>query len=125
MGRLKNCLYGCGINDFKSSVYDGSKPILEYSIWKSLLQRCYCPKYKQRKPTYQECEVEPFLLSFTNFYHFIRGLNGFGEVDENGKPFQLAKDLLVKGNKTYGVHTICFVPTEINTFLVNRCRIRG
>ncbi|QVG64325.1 HNH homing endonuclease/ putative DNA-binding protein [Acinetobacter phage Bestia] len=125
MGRPKIKLYGVGVNDFDGPVYVGTKPIKEYNLWKSILQRCYSESYQKRKPTYKDCEVEPFLLSFTNFYHFIRGLKGFGEVDENGKPFQMDKDLLVKGNKTYGVDTICFVPQEINAFLVNRKNLRG
>ena len=125
MGRPRSKLYGIGLNDFEGNVYIEGKQIREYSLWKSVLQRCYCQKYQERKPTYKGCEVETFLLSFTNFYNFVRSLKGFGEVDEKGKPFQMDKDLLVKGNKTYSVESICFVPQEINAFLVNRKKLRG
>lgn len=118
-------VYKFGVNDFNGSISEKGVHIREYKLWHLMLMRCYCDKYLKKNPTYQDCEVEPFLLSFTNFYHFIRGLKGFGEFDENGKPFQLDKDLLVKGNKTYGVDTICFIPREVNNFLTARNKSRG
>lgn len=118
-------LYGVGVNDSGIPVKKDGKKLKEYDLWGCMLKRCYSDEYHQVQPTYKECEVEPFLLSFTNFYNFVRSLKGFGEVDEKGRPFQMDKDLLVKGNKTYGVDTICFVPREINMF-VSKCRaIRG
>ncbi|QVG64031.1 HNH homing endonuclease/ putative DNA-binding protein [Acinetobacter phage Mithridates] len=118
-------VYGVGINDFDTPVVIQGKAIHSYTVWKHMLRRCYSDKYHQSHPTYKGCEVEPFLLSFTNFYNFIRGLKGFGEVDEKGRTFVLDKDLLVKGNKTYGVDTICFVPQELNLFLTTCGRSRG
>lgn len=125
MRKKLKLVYGMGTNDFSSNIYESGKVIPEYRNWSRMLERCYSSSYLKKNPTYQDCEVEPFLLSFTNFYHFIRRLNGFGEVDENGKPFQLDKDLLVKGNKTYSVDTICFVPQEINSFLTSKVQARG
>lgn len=124
---VKNGLIcGVGVNDFKETIVGSDGSVIgEYSLWVSVIHRCYSNKSSLVRPTYRECEVEPFLLSFTNFYNFIRGLKGFGEVDEKGKPFQMDKDLLVKGNKTYGVDTICFIPQEINSFLTNRKNHRG
>jgi len=123
--RKRGVVYSCGVNDFQGPVILNGKAITEYYLWKSMLARCYSPIFHKRNPTYKGCEVEPFLLSFTNFHNFVRNLKGFGEVDEKGRPFQMDKDLLVKGNKTYGVDTICFVPREINMF-VSKCKaIRG
>ncbi|MGQ1358405.1 hypothetical protein ACT414_18575 (plasmid) [Acinetobacter baumannii] len=118
-------VYGVGLNDFNDKTTKDGKHIYEYELWKGMLKRCYSDTYHKQYPTYKECEVEPFLLSFTNFYNFVRSLKGFGEVDEKGKPFQMDKDLLVKGNKTYGVDTICFIPNEINSFLTSRRNFRG
>lgn len=123
--RKRGRVYGWGVNDFNKSVMLDGKSITEYYLWKSMLSRCYSPIFHRRNPTYKECEVEPFLLYFTNFYNFIRGLKGFGEVDEKGRPFQMDKDILIKGNKTYSVDTICFVPKEINSFLTNNSAVRG
>lgn len=116
---------GHGINDFKDRVNINGKIVREYCLWKSMLARCYSPIFHKQNPTYKGCEVEPFLLSFTNFCNFVRGLKGFGEVDEKGRPFQMDKDLLVNGNKTYSVDTICFVPWEVNAFLTNNTAVRG
>ena len=49
---------------------------------------------------------------------------GFGN-DGNGSPFQLDKDLLVKGNKVYNEFTCVFIPREINQLLVKRTASRG
>lgn len=122
---MENRVYGVGVNDSTLQVHQSKKKLPEYRLWCKMLERCYSEKYHQSHPTYKGCEVEPFLLSFTNFYNFIRGLKGFGEVDEKGRPFQMDKDILVKGNKTYGVDTICFVPQEINLFLINAKLLRG
>ena len=123
--RKRGVVYSCGVNDFQGPVILNGKAITEYYLWKSMLARCYSPIFHKRNPTYKGCEVEPFLLSFTNFHNFVRNLKGFGEVDEKGRPFQMDKDLLVKGNKTYGVDTICFIPWEINAFLTNNSAVRG
>lgn len=122
---MENRVYGVGVNDSTLQVHQSKKKLPEYRLWCKMLERCYSDKYHQSHPTYKRCEVEPFLLSFTNFYNFVRSLKGFGEVDEKGRPFQMDKDILVKGNKTYGVDTICFVPQEINLFLINAKLIRG
>lgn len=118
-------VFGYGLNDFSEPIVVSGNLIAEYRTWCGMLKRCYSKKYCNINPTYKGCEVEPFLLSFTNFYNFIRGLKGFGEVDEKGRAFQMDKDLLVKGNKTYGVDTICFIPSEINLFLINTKKKRG
>lgn len=118
-------VYGVGVNDSGIPVKKYGKELKEYNLWRCMLKRCYSDEYHQVQPTYKECEVEPFLLSFTNFYNFVRSLKGFGEVDEKGRPFQMDKDILVKGNKTYSVDTICFVPQEINLFLLKRTSKRG
>lgn len=123
--KKRKLVYGVGINDFDTQVVIQGKAIHSYTVWKHMLGRCYSTKYKKVKPTYDGCKVEPYLLSFTNFHNLVKNLKGFGEVDEKGRTFVLDKDLLVKGNKTYGVDTICFIPQELNLFLTTCGRSRG
>ena len=121
----RGLVYGHGVNDFQGRVTVNGKHITEYYLWKSMIARCYSPLFHLKNPTYKGCQVEPQLLSFTNFIEFVRGLKGFGEFDEVGRPFALDKDLLIKGNKIYSTDTICFVPLEVNSFLANNKAIRG
>ena len=76
--------------------------------WKSLMERGYSERYKELKPTYRDCTVDPKWHNFQNFAewaHTQRGLN---------EGFVLDKDLLHLGNKVYGDEYCCFLPKEIN-----------
>lgn len=109
-------IYGIGVNDFNEVImYDG-KLIIEYRLWHDMIMRCYSEKYHKKQPTYKDCYVDEYLLSFTNFYNFIHTVKNYGRYDGNEKPFQLDKDLLIKDNKCYSRESICFVPQEINKF---------
>ncbi len=75
--------------------------------WKSVLERCYCPKWHKNKPTYKDCIVAESWHNFQNFAQWF---------EENYKEgFELDKDILLKGNKVYCSNLCCFVPAEINT----------
>lgn len=122
---VKNSLvYGVGINDYPNKVFIDKKIIYEYDLWKSMIRRCYSKCCLTRRPTYQNCYVEAYLLSFNNFYNFIHTLKGFMQTDDKGKKFHLDKDLL-GGGKAYDRKSICFVPLEINSFLTKNNASRG
>ena len=126
MCRVKNKLIcGVGINDFDGIVFSNNKSIPEYRLWHDMLRRCYSGKKQKHSPTYTEIFVEDYLLYFTNFYNFIRNLKGFNQSDEKGKLFEMDKDLLIKGNKTYSRSSICFLPSSVNKFLTKNNRTRG
>lgn len=112
-------VYGFGVNDFKESISLGGVHIREYSLWKAMLRRCYSDDTKIKRPTYNECVVEDYLLSFDNFYNFINSLIGFNCKDVNNAYFHLDKDLIGSG-KIYSRDTICFIPSEVNAFLTNK-----
>ena len=101
----------------------------EYALWHSMLQRCYsntdvCSAFKKKNPTYEGCKVSENFKSYEYFYEWCHKQIGF-DNDGNGNPFQLDKDLLVKGNKVYSEYYCVFIPKNINLLLVKSEASRG
>ena len=96
----------------------------EYVLWCHMLERCYSDGFKNKYPTYEGCEVSDNFKSYEYFYEWCHKQIGFG-VEGNGNPFQLDKDLLIKGNKVYSEDSCVFIPHEINTLLTKRTASRG
>ena len=86
-----------------------------YSVWYSMLDRCYLNNPKA--PTYSDCEVCQEWFYFQNFAKW------FHENYKEG--FQLDKDLLKPNNKIYSPETCVFVPKELNCLLTDHGRARG
>ena len=134
--RLTNIRNGYVKDPYSASVYDvgisGTKypPTIngvktkEYGLWQNMLERCYSDALKKQRPTYEGCEVSDNFKSYEYFYEWCHKQIGFG-VEGNGNPFQLDKDLLIKGNKVYSEYSCVFIPTEINSLLVKREALRG
>ena len=57
--------------------------------------------------------------SFQSFVEWCHTQQGYFELEEFGKFWQLDKDILVSGNQSYVYDRCCFVPTYINSLLVN------
>lgn len=111
-----------GINDFYDKVTTKRVNNKEYSLWTSMLLRCYS---KNQKETYEGCTVSENFKSYTYFYEWCNKQFGFSSKDENGRSWHLDKDLLFKGNKHYSEDTCVFVPQQINALLTKRQNLRG
>ena len=92
----------------------------EYNLWCSMLTRCYSDIFKKKRQTYEGCEASENFKSYEYFYEWCHKQVGF-----NNKGWQMDKDLLVKGNKVYGENTCVFIPSEINSLLINCTASRG
>ena len=92
----------------------------EYELWKSMLRRCYSDSFKNKRLTYEGCEVSDNFKNYEYFYEWCHKQIGFSNQD-----WHLDKDLLVKGNKVYSENTCVFIPVEINLLLVKSTASRG
>lgn len=113
-------VYGVGIVGTKYLAYEYGVVTKEYTLWNSMLMRCYGNTHKKKRQTYIGCEVSDNFKSYEYFYEWCHNQIGFGNKD-----WQLDKDLLIKGNKVYSENTCVFIPAEINTLLVKSDKIRG
>ena len=111
---------GVGINDGKYPSWVNGKTPKEYAVWNSLLNRCYNPKVQQEKPSYVGCSVSKNFKNYHYFYEWCQNQMGFGQ-----EGFQLDKDLILKGNKTYSEDTCLFLPRTLNALLISRKADRG
>ena len=117
-------VYGVGIVGTKYQAKINGVQTKEYKLWCHMLERCYDEALKKRCPTYEGCEVSDNFKSYEYFYEWCHKQVGF-DNDGNGNPFQLDKDLLVKGNKVYSEDSCVFLPQEINSLLVKCTALRG
>ena len=117
-------VYDVGISGTKYPITINGVHTKEYLLWKNMLKRCYSDAYRNKRPTYEGCEVSENFKSYEYFYEWCHKQIGFG-VDGNGNSFQLDKDLLIKGNRVYSESTCIFIPAEINSLLVKSTASRG
>ena len=91
-----------------------------YSVWSSMVRRCYKPNSNIKNKSYEICDVGNYFLVFRNFYDWAILQKGCA-LDG----WCLDKDILSKGNKTYSELNCVFVPFEINNSLIARKSERG
>ena len=81
-----------------------------YTVWFSMLARCYSKVTQAKQPEYIGCSVSDDWLIFSNFKKWMKTQNFTG--------MQLDKDLLIDGNKLYSADTCLFLEPRINKFLI-------
>ena len=111
---------GVGINDRSVAATLNGKPKKEYTLWHSMLKRCYFEPYLEKRPTYVGCSVSDTFLYYHLFRAWCQTQVGFGKEE-----YQLDKDLLIKGNKLYSEDTCVFIPPALNSLLLKRNNDRG
>lgn len=83
-----------------------------YTIWHSMIRRCYSEVYQKSKPTYKECKVSNDWLLHSNFKRWY---------DSNYiEDWQLDKDLLSGNMKLYSEETCCFLPSSLNSLIIKQ-----
>lgn len=117
---MEKLVYGVGINDRSCPAAVNGKSVKEYSLWTSMLERCYSVKFHTTQPAYLGCKVSDNFKHYTYFFEWCQTQIGFGNVD-----FQLDKDLLHKGNKIYSEDNCIFIPKHINGLIIKRHSDRG
>jgi hypothetical protein len=113
----KKLIFGVGINDLNDYIFSDYKLSKCYTVWHSMLRRCYSSVYQKHKKSYIGCSVCSEWLFLSNFYKW------FNENHVDG--FELDKDILFKGNKIYSPQTCSFIPRRINCLLVSCKSKRG
>ena len=104
-------VYGVGIVGKENVLHCNNTH--EYKLWVSMLQRCYSSKFKQARPTYEDCvasENFKYLSYFKDWYNLQIGAHKEG--------FDLDKDILMGEIKVYSEDVCVLVPKEINSFFV-------
>ena len=113
----KELVCGFGVNDYDPlSVYRNKDIRKSYNIWVQMISRCYC-KNNNRFVQYYDCKVSDEWSKFSSFYKWWT---------ENYKEgYHLDKDLIGKEQRLYSPQTCCFVPQEINSFLLKRRTVKS
>ena len=88
-----------------------------YTVWKSMLTRCYSKKFLESNQSYNGTSVCSEWLSATAFKKWME------QQDWQGKC--LDKDIIVPGSKLYSPQTCAFVLQATNSFVVARDACRG
>lgn len=115
---MSNLIYGVGLNDRSRPAYITNKATKEYDHWIGMIERCYAKnKHIKSRLTYQNCSVSENFKSYSYFYDWCQNQIGF-----KNDGWQLDKDILVGGNKTYSEDICVFVPSEVNNFILTKTR---
>lgn len=117
-------VYGIGKIGVKYPVKINKKVTKEYNAWKSILERCFDNKLKNKRPTYEKAICCNEWLLYENFYEWLHKQPNFNKW-HNGDKWGLDKDILLKGNKVYSPETCCLVPVNVNSLFTKHDNARG
>ena len=110
-----------GVGHFDGATNESVINLPVYRVWFQILRRCYDEKTHQRQPTYQNCAVCNEWLTYSNFKQWYLA-NQWYNGDER---IHVDKDLLFKGNRTYGPQACVIIPQSLNCLLTKSEKARG
>lgn len=117
----KPSVFGVGILGKENLYGAGGKFLKSYTVWHSIIRRCYYQPFHKVEPSYIGCEV---CEEWKYYPHFKKWYDeNYYEIE--GEKMQLDKDILFKGNKIYSPNTCVFVPQRINSLFTRRQNDRG
>ena len=130
MSRNRNKLIcGWGVVDVaynvtRSETINGKRKLVwicpYYVKWKSIIERCLCPKKQVKCPTYKGCTITEDWKHLSNFIKWVDS-----QPNRDWVKCEPDKDFLVQGNKHYSPETVVFVPRKVNTFIIDCGKSRG
>lgn len=91
-----------------------------YQTWVDVLKRSYCPKFKEKYPTYADVTVCDEWLNYQVFAEWF-----VGQENYLSKGYDLDKDILIKNNKIYSPETTRVVPHDVNVLFTDAAGKRG
>ena len=113
--RLSPSVYDVGIVGAAPTKQNG-KTLLEYKIWKGVMQRCYSQSHKKLNPSYLNCIASENFKNFTFFSEWATKQIGFDSK------FDIDKDILGCGS-VYSEDVCVFVPREVNLVFTKRVKM--
>jgi hypothetical protein len=124
-GTVKDKLFRsvCGAGYLGDGEYSRVDHKTAYQTWVDMLKRAYTEK--KGRCNYFGVTVCEEWHNFQSFAKWCHSQDFFNIKDKYGKRYDLDKDILVKGSKTYSPETCCFVPSEINCLFIRNKRFRG
>ena len=83
------------------------------------------PEYWINRPHYTGTTVSEMFSSWDTYKDWYDSQFNSSFKDNEGKPFELDKDLLSNGERCYSEYTCCFLPRLINVAIRNRSKDLG
>lgn len=117
-------VYGVGISGNKYPIIVDGEQSKEYSIWRSIIGRCFYEKAKNKQPTYKDVTCCDEWLLYDNFYEWLHSQPNFDKWYK-GERWAVDKDIFIKKNKVYSPEACCLVPQNINCLFLKREAERG
>ena len=119
--RMIPSVYGVGYlgGNFELKTYCNGKKCPIYDVWFRMMERCFSKKVHSRFPNYIGCYVSD------DFKDYSKWREWYDKYQYKHDGWQLDKDLLIKGNKTYSIETCVFLPHIINSTLTKSNKTRG
>ena len=128
---MTKLVHGVGVNDLPYRTHvreeltkNGGKRIRKsvflckyYTVWKSMIERCYSKKYLERNQSYIGTSVCSEWLSATAFKKWME--------QQDWRDKSLDKDIIAPKSKLYSPETCAFVLAATNTFVAANDASRG